>query len=205
MRVLGRDDTREVIQAIYGYFYDLMNDMGYNSLLNMEDNGGELEPQDEYLYTLVKKLTRSYEPSFSQDEIKKLNNTIPDMERAGYPQELIDAMSRLHDLLTGKRAKAAKEARNILAANAAGLFRAGQGTELTAFNRVRGQPFFITEIASRLTNQPRAMRESLGGIGPVIRNLRMVSRGEVPAPIGPRKTRRNRSRSGRSRSRSASR
>jgi hypothetical protein len=202
--ILGHEDTTQAIEAIYTYFYDLMNEMGYNSLLNMEDNGGQLLPQDEYLYTLVKKLTGSREPSFSQDEIMKLNNTIPDMERAGYPQELIDAMSGLHELLTGKRAKARKEARNILAANVAGLFRAGEGPELTAFNKVRGQPFFITEIASRLTNQPRAMRESEGGIGPVIRNLRQISRGRSPKPLR-RTTRRNRSSSGRSRSRSASR
>ena len=206
------DPVVDATEIIYGYFEDMMADQGYENLNNAREHGEQLLPQDEYLYKLSDKLERA-KPTFSYEEIEEVAKVAADMRGSGYDRDMLRAMSQLlaelKEAEKGERAK--NQAKNILAANAAGLFRAGKN-ELTAFNklpainRARGQPFFVTEVAKYLTGQPRATRESEGGIGPVIRNLKKVSRGRAPSPL--RRygtgTRKNRSRS-RSGSRSGSR
>jgi hypothetical protein len=190
-QTLARDDDDE-------------EDVGYDNLEDIRSKGGKKLPQDKHLW----KIGQWRGPTgwtatriVSQHDLKELQDTIRDLD-ARYPPHIRRELLVLETEIKRVMAKEAKkEARNILAANAAGVFRAGKNEEVTAFNRIRGQPFFISEVAKFLTGQPRATRESRGGIGPVIRNLRQISRGEHPAPIRNNKTRRNRSRS-RSRSRS---
>jgi hypothetical protein len=108
------------------------------------------------------------------------------IQAAGYPRYLKEAVSELLNRVSYR-----SEGRNLSHGKAAGILDPSArrenliGNNRPAMKRVLGMNAFPGMIGRFLTSEPRITKESRGTVDPALRNLRLRSQGQTPAPLRP--------------------
>lgn len=120
---LPADEWEDIYLPLYGYFETYVGDDGANSLNDVYELGIPAKPGDELIWELSGK-PASASPTFTYDEIDKLERDIHLVKNNDYPVDVKKAVSDLLDLLKndgikpppkgaegGKRSRKAKKTR----------------------------------------------------------------------------------------------
>jgi hypothetical protein len=184
-RLLPGDDPADYI---FGYFEDLVDNNGANTLEEIYAAGAPRLPADEYLWNLNDKLSLGNN-RFTPDELNELKQQNAIIQAAAYPRYLKEAISEILN-----RATARSEGRNLSHGKTAGLLDPSARranlieNNRPAMKRALGMNAFPGMVGKFLTTEPRITKESRGTVDPALRNLRLRAYGQTPAPLRPNGT-----------------
>jgi hypothetical protein len=168
---LQADEWEDIYWPLYGYFGNLVGDDGANSLNDVYELGIPAKPGDELIWELSGKPASDI-PTFTYDEIDKLERDIHLVKNNDYPVDVKKAVSDLLDLLKNEQKARLTKAINAKAKNAAVREVYETATNMNATpgygpaNRIRNflgvkPPFFGTENA--LKRAKNALKRAEGG------------------------------------------